>query len=713
MAAKMAMTFHQVSHCPICKEAMTKPRITECGHTFCQACLSTHLISKGDRSLDRKVKCPLCKKSLKIPKGGIEKFPINYVAVQARSAADEADRIPTNTHCAACQTRSADGVFCQDCKEYLCGLCGKKHQAVFNGHDVTENMANVPTAKCTDHPGKTVNFFCSHCAAAVCPLCATSSHSEAPHRVTPLVEAKNEVVELVKGKLLTLKDKKKKLSGAQDRVDRMRQSAVDNYALQKGMVESTANDAVRRIREEERNLQRRIQDLHDNNIKMLDQQDRSVEEKSTSLDTTLNQVEAVLNDINISDFQSRSLQVEQRLREIEDWSNAVDRDLAIHDYTFKGDGNCIGLGCITLPKHGSYTDIDLLKSGVYEEGEELVVEEELVEEVEVEEVEREEMEREEMVEVEQVQRRRRPEQPEPLPRPVMRDQTERKAYIVGTPMLVSSYVLGSGVDSSPITMVGVGLMPHDEVVCAYNTNIMGQVVMCSSVDKQQVVYHRRKGIAAFAMYREEECGVVLYDDCNASRLFLNPLPSDREATCRTHKISCKVANIGALAFHLDGVIVLFDKDKKCLTGIDRQSKRPFNLQGNRNEKDGCFSTVTALASGPQGEIILYDGEKRRLAIFSSDTKFLNYIDLGSLSSSCSIDCDDYGMLFIADRKQGRVVRCAISGQEDIVEVLNATHGITYPCCLCVSDTKLAVGNAKSFSEGEIRVFELGVFVSND
>jgi hypothetical protein len=38
--------------CPICKEFLSEPYVTTCGHTFCHACISRHL--------ETRQRCPCC-----------------------------------------------------------------------------------------------------------------------------------------------------------------------------------------------------------------------------------------------------------------------------------------------------------------------------------------------------------------------------------------------------------------------------------------------------------------------------------------------------------------------------------------------------------------------------------------------------------------------------------------------------------------------------
>lgn len=39
--------------CPVCKEVLKEPFVTDCGHTFCHACINHHLQTTSQR-------CPCC-----------------------------------------------------------------------------------------------------------------------------------------------------------------------------------------------------------------------------------------------------------------------------------------------------------------------------------------------------------------------------------------------------------------------------------------------------------------------------------------------------------------------------------------------------------------------------------------------------------------------------------------------------------------------------
>ncbi|XP_006752668.1 PREDICTED: tripartite motif-containing protein 5, partial [Myotis davidii] len=59
MASGILMNVKEEVTCPICLELLTEPMSLDCGHTFCQACITAHsrefMIGRGESS------CPVCR----------------------------------------------------------------------------------------------------------------------------------------------------------------------------------------------------------------------------------------------------------------------------------------------------------------------------------------------------------------------------------------------------------------------------------------------------------------------------------------------------------------------------------------------------------------------------------------------------------------------------------------------------------------------------
>lgn len=85
---KALMNAVDLTSCSICLEIFKIPRLLPCSHSFCQQCLSAHIVSTCEhRDVSLGFLCPLCREFVPSPGNQeeiiqwAEKFPINDVLV--------------------------------------------------------------------------------------------------------------------------------------------------------------------------------------------------------------------------------------------------------------------------------------------------------------------------------------------------------------------------------------------------------------------------------------------------------------------------------------------------------------------------------------------------------------------------------------------------------------------------------------------------------
>ena len=71
---------NDITECPVCAEMMVDPKMLPCIHTICLKCLNQHW---KDKQQGARVQCPVCRKKLEIPKGGIGNLQSNF-SIQKR-----------------------------------------------------------------------------------------------------------------------------------------------------------------------------------------------------------------------------------------------------------------------------------------------------------------------------------------------------------------------------------------------------------------------------------------------------------------------------------------------------------------------------------------------------------------------------------------------------------------------------------------------------
>ncbi|KAK3097366.1 hypothetical protein FSP39_009030 [Pinctada imbricata] len=120
--------------CGICYERFRNPKLLPCDHSFCEECLTNHIVSKvprGGRSFD----CPMCRSEIEKPFHGIESrrdwakyFPTDRFLVSLLEAVNNFEELHSH---AVCYRHSRDNAvsFCMGCMILMCQGCGKRHHA--------------------------------------------------------------------------------------------------------------------------------------------------------------------------------------------------------------------------------------------------------------------------------------------------------------------------------------------------------------------------------------------------------------------------------------------------------------------------------------------------------------------------------------------------------------------------------------------------------
>ncbi|ESO93566.1 hypothetical protein LOTGIDRAFT_161672 [Lottia gigantea] len=107
--------------CPICFDSFTKPKMVDCGHSYCLACLKKYV---GEDDVEF-FECAMCREQIKMPDGGIETFPTNYALEKSA---------PVATIGSKCQNHVKKDVECY-CRKCDSAMCYKCLHLYHNDHD--------------------------------------------------------------------------------------------------------------------------------------------------------------------------------------------------------------------------------------------------------------------------------------------------------------------------------------------------------------------------------------------------------------------------------------------------------------------------------------------------------------------------------------------------------------------------------------------------
>ncbi|XP_050411380.1 tripartite motif-containing 13 [Patella vulgata] len=107
--------------CSICLNEFNKPKIIDCHHTFCESCLANYV---ANAVVNNEFLCPLCRKEITVPDGGVKAFPVNFYITDTPqiSCQQPVERQQTSRHMCTLHLRERE-LFCCNCCEAVCIKC--------------------------------------------------------------------------------------------------------------------------------------------------------------------------------------------------------------------------------------------------------------------------------------------------------------------------------------------------------------------------------------------------------------------------------------------------------------------------------------------------------------------------------------------------------------------------------------------------------------
>ena len=128
MASGILMNIQEEVTCPICLELLTEPLSLDCGHSFCQACITANnMVSMNDQDEDRR--CPVCRISYE--PGNLR--PNRHVAniVQRLREVKLSPEVEQERNLCLHHGEKLM-LFCEEDREVICWLCARSQE--HHGH---------------------------------------------------------------------------------------------------------------------------------------------------------------------------------------------------------------------------------------------------------------------------------------------------------------------------------------------------------------------------------------------------------------------------------------------------------------------------------------------------------------------------------------------------------------------------------------------------
>ena len=181
------------TNCKKCHNHYDDPRMLPCLHSFCKSCVGQLVIQIGSK---KTVRCPTCYSTTPLSLKGVDVFPrnvrLNYEAAITKYEAQIKSKTPPS--CDECRRDPPLETvsFCCTCRSFLCKECHTQHtlsrktwvyhkiiilkQPSDTQSTLKQNIPQPSIACRSQHPEKTVEFFCTDCSVLVCVQCALIQH---------------------------------------------------------------------------------------------------------------------------------------------------------------------------------------------------------------------------------------------------------------------------------------------------------------------------------------------------------------------------------------------------------------------------------------------------------------------------------------------------------------------------------------------------------
>lgn len=186
--------------CPVCFQKFNTPRILPCSHTFCHACLDSHIKSSCEKTTPLGFTCPLCRDF--IPAPGVigqyacdkwtEQVPTNKFIVSLLGKCN--DLVTSALLCDVCKTNGNEEIavnWCKDCESTYCETCSNMHKKLntvlkhdfISLNDATNAVEGTESTPkfCTIHPECKIDLFCRDHQMSSCALCVPLMHQACKH----------------------------------------------------------------------------------------------------------------------------------------------------------------------------------------------------------------------------------------------------------------------------------------------------------------------------------------------------------------------------------------------------------------------------------------------------------------------------------------------------------------------------------------------------
>ena len=249
--------------CKICYEVYKKPKQLPCLHSFCVVCLNR---LAETRAVNGKIQCPLCKKEVDVPESGtFENFPSSFYINSLLDVLAIKECGATRVTCGNCDKPNEQSSYCFDCSKFWCSEClnghnilkeNKEHRVTaltdFQAHDFEDVLKRPAICKKEHHDSNVLKYYCNICEEAACVVCVNVGHGG--HEIKVLEAVTGDEKAKIRAEVERAKAQLEQFAEDIKIADVDWMQAKENVEAVKREVNSSAEEMIRLIREEQRRL---------------------------------------------------------------------------------------------------------------------------------------------------------------------------------------------------------------------------------------------------------------------------------------------------------------------------------------------------------------------------------------------------------------------------------------------------------------------------
>lgn len=251
--------------CNMCSKKFTKPKVLNCLHTFCAACLQSS-IAPGNSVIT----CQTCRQETPVPRAGVSALKANNLVNAVQEKLDFQQQISgeggRKAICNSCKDNKEASARCVECARFFCVTCKAAHQRMdfLAGHQMISiddlKLGRVKEGKqqateCAKHDDEKAKFYCLTCEELICHICIVLEHRDTnEHDLVDVGEACKQRKDAVRNFLPTVAEVRNKFNRSERQAEKTNENMEANIDLVKEQIEKESAAIVNMVEEERKKL---------------------------------------------------------------------------------------------------------------------------------------------------------------------------------------------------------------------------------------------------------------------------------------------------------------------------------------------------------------------------------------------------------------------------------------------------------------------------